>query len=181
MLFSLFARKYLKARPDGRLANWESSIRKLQTNGIAEEFSFLRPYQKNGVAHLHALHKLGCHGLLADEMGLGKTIQALCLIASNKEDDFPNLVICPASVVPVWVRESKDRFPKLKVEILHKENLFSDHDGSCLWIASYTQIRRHRNLLNEQEFKYAVLDEAQLIKNPKAITLELIIDKFLGS
>ena len=168
MLFSLFARKYLKARPDGRLANWESSIRKLQTNGIAEEFSFLRPYQKNGVAHLHALHTLGCHGLLADEMGLGKTIQALCLITSNKENDFPNLVICPASVVPVWVRESKDRFPKLKVEILHKENLFSDHDGSCLWIASYTQIRRHRHLLNEQEFKYAVLDEAQLIKNPKA-------------
>ena len=72
MLFSLFARKYLRARQDGKLAAWQSSIREPQTNGIAKRFSFLRPYQRDGVAHIHALHKLGCHGLLADEMGWGK-------------------------------------------------------------------------------------------------------------
>ena len=168
MLFSLFARKYLKARPDGKLANWESSIRKLQTNGVAGKFSFLRPYQKQGVAHLHALHQLGCHGLLADEMGLGKTIQALCLLEANRQKDLSDLVICPASVVPVWVKEAKERFPKLNVKILQKENIFSNHQESCLWVASYTQIRRHRHLLEDQKFRYTILDEAQLIKNPKA-------------
>jgi SNF2 family DNA or RNA helicase len=37
-----------------------------------------------------------------------------------------------------------------------------------LWIASYTQLRRHKHLLEGTEFGYAVLDEAQQIKNPEA-------------
>ena len=168
MLFSLFARKYLRARQDGKLAAWQSSIREPQTNGIAKRFSFLRPYQRDGVAHIHALHKLGCHGLLADEMGLGKTVQTLALIMGNKEKDLPDLVTCPASVVPVWIREAKERFPKLKVRMLNKENQFADQSESCLWVASYTQLRRHRSLLEKFDFRYAILDEAQLIKNPKA-------------
>ena len=168
MLFSLFARKYLRARQDGKLAAWQSSIREPQTNGIAKRFSFLRPYQRDGVAHIHALHKLGCHGLLADEMGLGKTVQTLALIMGNKEKDLPDLVTCPASVVPVWIREAKERFPKLKVRMLNKENQFADQSESCLWVASYTQLRRHRSLLEKFAFRYAILDEAQLIKNPKA-------------
>jgi SNF2 family DNA or RNA helicase len=168
MLFSLFARKYLKARQDGKLADWQAAIRKPQTNGIAKRFSFLRPYQREGVAHLHTLHKLGCHGLLADEMGLGKTVQTLALIMGNKEKDLPDLVTCPASVVPVWVREAKERFPRLKVRILSKENQFFEEFDNCLWVASYTQLRRHRSLLEKFKFRYAVLDEAQLIKNPKA-------------
>ncbi len=168
MLFSLFARKYLRARQDGKLAAWQSSIREPQTNGIAKRFSFLRPYQRDGVAHIHALHKLGCHGLLADEMGLGKTVQTLALIMGNKEKDLPDLVTCPASVVPVWIREAKERFPKLKVKMLNKENQFTDQSECCLWVASYTQLRRHRSLLEKFAFRYAILDEAQLIKNPKA-------------
>ena len=168
MLFSLFARKYLRARQDGKLAAWQSSIREPQTNGIAKRFSFLRPYQRDGVAHIHALHKLGCHGLLADEMGLGKTVQTLALIMGNKEKDLPDLVTCPASVVSVWIREAKERFPKLKVRMLNKENQFADQAESCLWVASYTQLRRHRSLLEKFAFRYAILDEAQLIKNPKA-------------
>ena len=37
-----------------------------------------------------------------------------------------------------------------------------------LWIASYTQLRRHKHLLEGTQFGYAVLDEAQQIKNPDA-------------
>lgn len=168
MLFSFFARKYLKARPDGNLATWQSSIQKLQTNGVGKRFSFLRPYQKRGVAHLHALHQLGCHGLLADEMGLGKTVQALALLAEKKANGLPDLVACPASVVPVWAKEAKVRFPNLRVSILSKDNLFGEFENTCLWVASYTQLRRNRHILDNQSFRYAILDEAQLIKNPKA-------------
>ncbi len=168
MLFSLFARKYLNARPDGKLADWQNAIMNPEKNGISKKFSFLRPYQKDGVAHLNALHKLGCHGLLADEMGLGKTIQTLALIAGSKQQSLPDLVTCPASVVPVWVREAKERFPQIKVRILNKENQFTVGEKPCLWVASYTQLRRHRHLLDGNKFRYAILDEAQLIKNPKA-------------
>ena len=106
--FSLFARKYLRTRADGQLAHWKESIEKLDTNGVGKKFSFLRPYQKDGVAQLHALHQLGCHPLLADEMGLGKTMQTLALVASSGEADVRDLVICPASVVPVWQKEAKN-------------------------------------------------------------------------
>ena len=135
---------------------------------MGKKFSFLRPYQKDGVAQLHALHQLGCHPLLADEMGLGKTMQTLALVVSSGDADIPDLVICPASVVPVWQKEAKKHFPKLKVKILSKGNTFEDDTEPCLWVASYTQLRRHRQLLDKQDFRYAILDEAQLIKNPKA-------------
>ena len=168
MLFSLFARKYLRTRADGQLEHWRDSIKKLSTNGVGKKFTFLRPYQIQGVAHLHALHQLGCHPLLADEMGLGKTVQTLALLSSGDSQNLPDLVTCPASVVPVWVKEAAKHFPKLKVKVLCKEETFAASEESCLWIASYTQLRRHRQLLDDVEFRYAVLDEAQLIKNPKA-------------
>ena len=168
MLFSLFARKYLKARPDGNLAKWETAIRKIKNNEMAKNLTFLRPYQQQGMENLYALHELGCHGLLADEMGLGKTLQTLALFSSNPKKDLPDLVICPASVVPVWVNEAQSFFPALKINVLSKDNLFNEENHKGLWIASYTQLRRHRNLLDQFDFRYAVLDEAQLIKNPKA-------------
>jgi SNF2 family DNA or RNA helicase len=37
-----------------------------------------------------------------------------------------------------------------------------------VWLASYTQLRKHRSLLDKTEFGYAVLDEGQFIKNPDA-------------
>jgi SNF2 family DNA or RNA helicase len=168
MLFSLFARKYLNTRPDGKLADWKKNISQSTKELPKSKFSFLRPYQKEGISRLSSLHKLGCHGLLADEMGLGKTVQTLALISSNTKQDLPDLVICPASVVPVWIREAKERFPKIKVMVLNKETQFSDNLDPCLWVASYTQLRRHRHLLDDNQFRYAILDEAQLIKNPKA-------------
>ena len=101
-------------------------------------------------------------------MGLGKTMQTLALVASAGDADIPDLVICPASVVPVWQKEAEKHFPKLKVKILSKGNTFEEDTEPSLWVASYTQLRRHRNLLDKQDFRYAILDEAQLIKNPKA-------------
>ena len=87
--FSLFARKYLKARPDGKLAEWQSEIYNPKRKGVPKKFSFLRFYQKEAVSHLNSLHLLGCHGLLADEMGLGKTIQTLALLATNPIQELP--------------------------------------------------------------------------------------------
>ncbi|MFP6894795.1 MAG: DEAD/DEAH box helicase, partial [Opitutales bacterium] len=169
MLFSLFARKYLRAQPDGGLALWQKSVMAAE-NGTRNLSlpAFMRPYQKQGVARLRSLHRLGCHGLLADEMGLGKTIQTLALLQKKTEEDLPDLVVCPAAVVPVWIKEVNERFPQIKVRVLGKGSLFEDTDEPCLWLASYTQLRRHRASLDKVQFRYAALDEAQLIKNPKA-------------
>ena len=167
MLFSLFARKYLKARPDGNLSKWRESIKQASKKQNSKRFTFLRPYQKDGVSHLNTLHKLGCHGLLADEMGLGKTIQTLAIIEEGKLVSI--LTLSSAQLQSyLSVKESKERFPKIKTKILNKESNFSKEPKNFLWIASYTQLRRHRHLLGKKNLGNAILDEAQLIKNPKA-------------
>ncbi len=168
MLFSFFNRKHLQMRSDKKLEKWVSSIRRIKSSKPVNESKLLRSYQKQGVSRLNWLHKLGCHGLLADEMGLGKTIQALALIDSSTKNKMPDLVVCPASVVPVWVQEAHTHFPKIKIEVLKQGNDFSKKKEECLWVASYTQIRRHRSLLEQVKFRFAVLDEAQMIKNPQA-------------
>ena len=135
MLFSLFARKYLRTRADGKLNEWQSSIRKIRPSKLDSKLSFLREYQLEGVSRLHWLHKLGCHGLLADEMGLGKTVQALAIIHSSQKSEHPDLVVCPASVVPVWVQEVETHFPDISVQVLKHDNTFKNSTGECLWIA----------------------------------------------
>ena len=116
------------------------------------------------------LRDLGCHGLLADEMGLGKTLQVLTLLKFYPFDNKNSLIVCPASVVPVWQSEARRWYPNLQTEVLRSSCDFSS-DGSTqpkLWIASYTQLRRHKHLLELTQFGYAALDESQQIKNPDA-------------
>ncbi len=168
MIFSFFARKYVEASPDGKLSAWKKAVLAAKVEGKISLPAFLRDYQVRGVARMLALHKLGCHGLLADEMGLGKTAQALALLNTKRSKELPDLVVCPAAVIPVWIMEASERFPKINVRVLGKGSVFGDEKGHCLWLASYTQLRRHRSHLEKARFSHAILDEAQLIKNPKA-------------
>jgi len=128
----------------------------------------LRPYQRRGVEWMHHLAEVGCHGLLADEMGLGKTLQVIALLASRPVAGLPSLVVCPASVVPVWRGEIERFFPHLSVDVLKAGHDFSARSDAVIWLASYTQLRKHRSLLPDHEFGYAMLDEGQFIKNPDA-------------
>ena len=45
---------------------------------------------------------------------------------------------------------------------------FTRRKDAVIWLASYTQLRKHRAMLPSVEFGYAVLDEGQFIKNPDA-------------
>ena len=116
------------------------------------------------------LRDLGCHGLLADEMGLGKTLQVLTLLKFYPFENKNSLIVCPASVVPVWQSEARRWYPNIQTEVLRSGCDFLNDSSKKpkLWIASYTQLRRHRHLLDETQFGCAVLDEAQQIKNPDA-------------
>lgn len=129
---------------------------------------FLRPYQRDGVAWMHHLTQHGCGALLADEMGLGKTLQVATLLAPEVSSAAPALIVCPASVVPVWQREWARWYPDVSVRLLRQGADPRDDKETAVWVASYTQLRRHRHLLPHVPFAYAVLDEAQMIKNPEA-------------
>ncbi len=132
---------------------------------------YLRPYQAKGVTWLGRLCDLGSHPLLADEMGLGKTVQVLALLASRPAGER-SLIVCPASVIPVWLGEIKRFHPELSASVLTADDDFAKHPDEKLWISSYTQLRRHANLLEKTKFGYAILDEAQAIKNPESKTTQ---------
>ncbi len=165
MIFSIFGENELPVTLSDSLNKWRDSVLKpgSSLNGLP---TVLRPYQRRGVRWLSNLCDNGCHALLADEMGLGKTIQLAALIASRPIPGKSHLVVCPASVVPVWKNELARFFPELRVETLRTGHNFVDKPEPAVWLTSYTQLRRQKHLLAQSDFGYAVLDEGQLIKNP---------------
>ena len=93
----------------------------------------------------------------------------LTLLQRHPFEGKDGLIVCPASVVPVWESEAARWYPELSTRVLRSNSHFeAESKGGTLWIASYTQLRRHKHLLDQVEFGYAVLDEAQQIKNPDA-------------
>lgn len=167
LIFSLFNDARLQLTLSPEIEEWRRCVLAPPAAPPALP-DLLRPYQRRGVEWLAHLGEVGCHGLLADEMGLGKTLQVIALLAHRPVADKPTLIVCPASVVPVWQEEIARFFPELKVEVLKTGHDFTTHREPVLWLASYTQLRKHRELLPEVEFGYAVLDEGQFIKNPDA-------------
>jgi superfamily II DNA or RNA helicase len=173
LVFSLFNDARLKLTLSPEIELWRRQVlTPPETSPVLLEL--LRPYQHRGVEWMHHLCEVGCHGLLADEMGLGKTLQVLSLLAARPVADRPGLIVCPASVVPVWREEIAKFFPELSIDVLKTGHDFTaPREGEppakpVLWLASYTQLRKHRALLDGVDFGYAVLDEGQFIKNPDA-------------
>jgi superfamily II DNA or RNA helicase len=167
MIFSLFNDARFKVTLSPELAAWRDAV--LAGPRHAPELpERLRPYQRRGVEWLHHLCENSCHGLLADEMGLGKTLQVITLLATRRIDKLPTLIVCPASVVPVWQEEILRFHPELVVDVLKTGHDFSSRPAPCVWLSSYTQLRKHRAHLEKHRFGYAVLDEGQFIKNPDA-------------
>lgn len=134
----------------------------------------LRPYQSEGLSWLQFLRETGLNGILADDMGLGKTVQTLACLQKEKSSrrlKQPALIIAPTSVVSNWISEAGKFTPGLKTLLLHgndRKPLFAaipDHD---IVVTSYALLNRDIERHLENEYHYVILDEAQLIKNPKS-------------
>ena len=168
LVFSLFNDARLKLTLSPEMDAWRQRV--LAPPDTPPELPpILRPYQRRGVEWMHHLCEVDCHGLLADEMGLGKTLQVLALLAVRPlQEERPSLIVCPASVVPVWREEISKFFPDIQADVLKTGNDFLTRKGPLIWLCSYTQLRKHRSLLDGVDFSYAVLDEGQFIKNPDA-------------
>ena len=167
LIFSLFNDNRIKVTLGTELDAWRQKVLSPSPAPPALP-EFLRQYQCRGVEWMHHLCETECHGLLADEMGLGKTAQVIALLESRPMLGRRHLVVCPASVVPVWREELARFYPGAKIDTLKSGNDFKTNPAPCIWLASYTQLRTHRTLLDGLEFGYAILDEGQFIKNPDA-------------
>lgn len=187
-LLSLFRDDDALLVPDAKLRAWRKNFLK-EPETPAGLPAFLRPYQARGVAWLRQMFLRGAHPLLADEMGLGKTLQTLSLLALDTTPRRPALIVCPASVIPVWKNEVRKFFPQMSVAVLGADGVFRSRKSAgaprpYLWLASYGMLRVHADSLAKKHFSCAVLDEAQYIKNPQAkatlACLKIVADRRLA-
>ena len=122
----------------------------------------LRPYQDSGL-------------VLADDMGLGKTVQTIALLLAVKQEEkqIRTLIVAPTSVVTNWERELARFAPTLSVALWHgadrKEQAEAVKEADVV-ITSYALLRRDEEFLSKLDLTYAILDEAQHIKNPMSAT-----------
>ncbi|MGP0069319.1 MAG: SNF2-related protein [Isosphaeraceae bacterium] len=134
----------------------------------------LRPYQREGLGWLDYLQRFGFGGILADDMGLGKTIQVLALLQrrrAHRQAKGPSLAVVPRSLVFNWLQEAAKFTPRLRVldytgpgrHALRET--FRDYD---LIVTTYGTVRTDIAELTPIEFDYAILDEAQAIKNAES-------------
>ncbi len=131
----------------------------------------LREYQRDALGWFDFLRRFRFGGCLADDMGLGKTVMVLALLESRRQanptgERPASIVVVPRSLVFNWRDEAARFAPKLKVV---------DYTGTLrdpaaieradLVLTTYGTLRRDAAALHAIEFDYAILDEAQAIKN----------------
>lgn len=132
----------------------------------------LRTYQSEGVHWLERLRHMHLNGILADDMGLGKTLQAIIALTQHKlmHPESLFIVICPTSLVYNWKEEFAKFNPQLRVlpvdgtptQRKKLQNNIKDFD---VVITSYSLLQKDIDFYKEIPFSYAILDEAQHIKN----------------
>jgi len=141
----------------------------------------LRPYQMRGFMWLQALDRLSMGGVLADDMGLGKTLQVIALLVwarRREEGGRPSIVVAPTSLVYNWMAEIRRFAPELRIAVSEGTqqsraqtiaNLAKSDCGVDVYITSYPLIRRDISQLSHIDFRFAILDEAQNIKNAMSV------------
>lgn len=139
----------------------------------------LRCYQKEGFEFLADRSAYQIGAVLADDMGLGKTLQVLSLLAAfypqagTRPDTCRGaLVVCPASVVYVWLNEAAKFCPELRcrgyVGPAAERAAILDRSGWDLLVANYAMVRADADAFQRHDYDFVILDEAQQIKNPDA-------------
>lgn len=151
----------------------------------------LREYQRDGLGWFRFLKEFGFGGCLADDMGLGKTVQVLALLQSRrvrrlKEGDtrLPSIVVVPKSLVFNWIDEARRFSPGLRVVDYtgtQRSERFEEITDCDLVVTTFATCRLDIERLSQLQFDYAILDEAQAIKNPNSQVskaVRLLVSRF---
>lgn len=160
---------------DDRLKPWKH-LSDLERQVNLTDFAFeLRDYQKQGLAWLLNLTKVGIGGLLADEMGLGKTIQTLAFLYFLHQHDpkARYLIVAPRSLIQTWRYQIKKAFgDQICLSIHHGQERGSDStslDFSLFTLTTYQTLRQDLSLFThpQKPWDVAIFDECHLWRNPQ--------------
>ena len=139
----------------------------------------LTPYQRRGAGWLLSLYEARMGGILADEMGLGKTVQVIAALAAAKKKNGTqkSIIITPTSLLYHWLAELKRFDDSLTVRIIsglreERERTIGELRGNKqvdVILTSYPLFRRDVALLAQSPYRFAILDEAQFVKNSNSL------------
>lgn len=162
----------------------------------------LKPHQLDGVAWLIRRYRLGVNVVLGDEMGLGKTLQAISLLSHIKTSCIapgPFLVLCPLSVTDGWLSEFVKFCPSLRVlqyvgdkphrrqlrRTMHEEvqkvstSSQSNELPFDVLMTTYDIALMDQDFLSQIPWHFAVIDEAQRLKNPSSVLYNVLEQRFI--
>ena len=139
----------------------------------------LIPYQRRGVGWLLSLYESRMGGILADEMGLGKTVQVIAALSAAKRKDGPqkSIIITPTSLSYHWLAEFKRFDGAMVVRMVNGKReerqraiaeIKADETVDVI-LTSYSLLRRDIDALTEIPLRFAILDEAQFVKNAHSL------------
>ncbi|MGL5346233.1 MAG: SNF2 helicase associated domain-containing protein [Peptostreptococcaceae bacterium] len=142
----------------------------------------LRDYQISGLNWFKTLDHYEFGGILADEMGLGKTLQTISFLLSKKETTnsaIKSLIITPTSLIYNWKYEFEVFAPSMNVLLVHgskkeREKSLSNLKDYDVIITTYGTLRNDLDKYLDTTFDYCIIDEAQNIKNPLALSTDAV-------
>ncbi|MBR6371652.1 MAG: DEAD/DEAH box helicase [Victivallales bacterium] len=159
--------------PEDERGSWSDKANKIQkAMSLVPDLpstlkATLRPYQREGYTWLFRLDAWHAGACLADDMGLGKTIQTIAFILS-KANEGPVLIVAPTSVCPNWVQEINRFAPTLEPIVfggLKRLKILQSMGPRKVLVASYGLLQSEAEEFDKIDWRIAVLDEAQAIKN----------------
>ena len=138
----------------------------------------LTPYQQRGCAWLLTLYEARMGGILADEMGLGKTVQVIAALSAARRRDgvMKSMIVTPTSLTYHWLAEFKRFDESMVVRVVAGpreerrraiEEIKQDPSVDVI-LTSYPLLRRDIGCLRDIPLRFAVLDEAQSVKNAQS-------------
>ena len=153
---------------------WKGFVERLSTAGRREPQppstlqADLRDYQLEGFRWLSRLAHWQAGACLADDMGLGKTVQAIAAMLEQAPHG-PCLVIAPTSVCHNWEKELTRFAPSLTVHKLGaaggRAAILKSLKAMDVLVLSYGLLHQEADGLADIDWRMAVFDEAQAIKN----------------
>ncbi len=166
---------------DGLAISLDSGVEmavRMNPEELASPVEGLYDYQLRGFRWICSLHMLGMGGILADEMGLGKTAQMIAALLHFKEADplrLPSLIVTPTTLMHNWLSEIRRFAPALSAQVIsggkaQRESQLKmiaqgEAEAPDVVITSYPLLRQDIGEIAGIRFRFAVLDEAQYIKN----------------
>ena len=166
---------------DGLTISLDSGVEmavRMNPEELASPVEGLYDYQLRGFRWICSLHMLGMGGILADEMGLGKTAQMIAALLHFKEADplrLPSLIVTPTTLMHNWLSEIRRFAPALSAQVIsggkaQRESQLKmiaqgEAEAPDVVITSYPLLRQDIGEIAGIRFRFAVLDEAQYIKN----------------